>query len=207
MLSALLQKRPALNIHAQKYIELIRRLAAMNEATPEFSVLAREAWENRTLINPGERIVPSQIGCEYDVGKVIGGAVYVHVRYVLDVVPPDLLAKAGALVVGFNWMAVRYDPKKGTVRFDEAPDFDSAREPRTGYMVTVFPNGTTRNSKGSADLPSSPSDRIWHHKWMWVRDDYNGFDVAESKRWSGVWPLRIKNKSKIGTRALWEAAL
>ena len=28
---------------------------------------------------------------------------------------------------------------------------------------------------------------IYHHKWMFVDDDYNGFDIQESKRRSSLW--------------------
>jgi len=46
---------------------------------------------------------------------------------------------------------------------------------------------------------------IYHHKWLFVADDYGGFDVDESKRRSLAWmSLPDIDKSRIGRKSYWE---
>jgi hypothetical protein len=61
------------------------------------------------------------------------------------------------------------------VRFDEAPDFNDAREPHVGRWLRVSCSGK---------VTQGHSDMIWHHKWLWVRPEHAGFDVEKSRRWS-----------------------
>lgn len=129
-----------------------------------------------------------------DVGKDIGGGIYVHRKYAGAVVPADLLKKAvECLPKGFKYNAVVYNTIEYTIRFDEALNFDSAREPWPGNFIKIFPGGGM--SKGF-----SPS--IWHHKWMWVRDDYKGFDVQRSYDWSEKWLSKLKNPAS-GSMNVW----
>ena len=128
------------------------------------------------------------------VGKSIGGRIYVHRDYAKEVVPVDLMKRAvRCLPKGFKYNAVVYDINKCVVRFDEARNFDYAREPWPGNFIKVSSNGEV--SKGF-----SPS--IWHHKWMWVKDDYKGFDVAESYRWSEMWLGRLEKQAS-GSMNVW----
>jgi hypothetical protein len=69
---------------------------------------------------------------------------------------------------------MRVNLKTDEVRLDEAPDFDEAREPHPGRMFHC-----PLNARGHAS-----SDALWHHKWLWVMDDYPGFDAVESRRWA-----------------------
>lgn len=119
---------------------------------------------------------------KYGVGKLIGGQIYLHKDYALDVIPKDVWEKALKVLANtnsdFEYNCVMYDAKTGNVRFDEAPDFDTAREPVVGNTLTVKPDGTTK---------AGYSKYIWHHKWIWVKNDYQGFDVNESKAWSQKW--------------------
>ena len=136
---------------------------------------------------------------KYGVGKSIGGRLYLHKDYADGVIPSELLEKAKAMLPnGFKYNALSW--KKGQdeeLRFDEAPDFDTAREPITGDYVTV-------NVK-TGDVKQGHSDQIWHHKWQWVEPDYQGFDTQESYDWSRRWTEKIQHPS--GWRGKWEEAL
>ena len=116
------------------------------------------------------------------VGKQMGSQLYVHRNYAARVIPVNILQRATTalrkLYPDFKFNSIMLDAKTGTVRFDEAPDFDTAREPHVGKYVSIDKNNTAREGK---------SNNIWHHKWMWVMDDYDGFDVEESKKWSQTW--------------------
>lgn len=120
---------------------------------------------------------------EYGVGKKIGGSVYFHRDYVSRVVPGYELQFALNIIEqnypGFKYNCITYEKSKGKITFVEAPDFDTAREPTVGYYVSVNLN--------TGDWLGGYSAYIWHHKWLWVRDDYKGFDVKESWNWSRTW--------------------
>lgn len=119
---------------------------------------------------------------KYGVGKQMGSQVYLHKDYVGDVIPKKVWENALKVLSDadsdFEYNCVMYDTKTGNVRFDEAPDFDESREPIVGDTITVKPDGTVKHGH---------SNYIWHHKWLWVKNDYQGFDVNQSKAWSNKW--------------------
>ena len=118
------------------------------------------------------------------VGKDIGGQLYVHKDYAREVIPKDVI-KFGLykLPKDFKYNSMMWDRRRNIIRFDSVPGFDSEREPVVGEYIAVLPDGSTR--KGI-------SNYIWHHKWLWVKDDYNGFNVDESKQWSEEWLSRLQ---------------
>ena len=129
-----------------------------------------------------------------NVGKHIGGKVYAHCDYINDIVPHHILNMAVSCLPGlvkFNTFV--YDLKDKSVRFDVAADFDTAREPCAGDYVRVRVNGYL-------DIGSIVS--IWHHKWLWVKDDYKGFNVEESYNWSRTWLDKLK-KPASGSPQVW----
>ena len=119
---------------------------------------------------------------KYGVGKQMGSQVYLHKDYVSDVIPKKVWENALKVLSDadsdFEYNCVMYDTKTGNVRFDEAPDFDESREPIVGDTITVKPDGTVKRGH---------SNYIWHHKWLWVKNDYQGFDINQSKAWSNKW--------------------
>lgn len=110
----------------------------------------------------------------YGVGKEIGGAIYVHrsVEHVLGHVVDEARER---IPEGFDYQVVKFVQKTGMVSFVQSPDFDEADEPTVGEIVTVSPDGAIRRRARSAN------PEIYHHKWLFVSDDYSGFDVEESK--------------------------
>lgn len=127
---------------------------------------------------------------KYGVGKDIGGRIYMHRDYADSVIPEDVYESAKQALAeaypDFDYNCVEWSEKDGVVRFDEAPGFDTEREPIVGDYVTVNPDGTTK--KGHTDY-------IWHHKWLWVKDDYKGFNVSDSWNWSKRWLSTISGKT------------
>jgi len=133
---------------------------------------------------------------KYGVGKEIGGKIYIYKRYAFEVISrADLYNAILLLPADFRYNCLMVDRKKPyIIRFDEAPDFDTAREPHPGDFVEV--NIETK------EIRCGHSDMIWHHKWMWVDDDYKGFDVEESYQWSREWTKHITHPS--GSKRIWE---
>lgn len=139
---------------------------------------------------------------KYGVGKEIGGDIYLHRDYADMVVPSDIMDNAEAVLDSaypdFEYNCIRYSPKNGSISFQEAPDFDYAREPIVGDYITVFPDGT---------IKTGHSNYIWHHKWLWVMNDYTGFDVSESWEWSRLWLSTLQETSDGNGVARWNAQL
>ena len=135
------------------------------------------------------------------VGKQVGPQLYVHKRYAARVIPPNILDRGLKVLQrdhpDFKFNTLMLDAESNVIRFDEAPDFDTAREPHVGKVIAVFPDNTTRVGQ---------SNSIWHHKWLWVMDDYDGFDVDESKKWSELWLSKVPEVAK-GTDRTWQAQL
>ena len=119
---------------------------------------------------------------EYPVGKNIGGAIYFHKDYISRQPKElqDIYNKAiNKLPKDFNFKTIKYDYSNKNIRFEEAPDFDTAREPKVGKNITITPEGDVGKIKDS--------DLIYHHKWTWVDNDYPGFDVKKEYNWSREW--------------------
>ena len=143
----------------------------------------------------GSRIIRSK----YGVGKLIGGCIYLHKDYVDDVIPQDDYDEALDILYddypNFSFNTVKYDPAKNCISFIECPDFDTAREPVVGdYVVVYIDKGLTK--KGH-------SNSIYHHKWLWVDDDYDGFDVNKSYEWSQTWLSRLLEPADGTNQARW----
>lgn len=130
-------------------------------------------------------------------GKRVGGRIYFHKKYTSLIFSAARLHTIIEFLPNFfSFNCVMYDMKTGRIRLDEAPDFDSAREPRVGRWVSIEDNEMTEGS----------SNAIWHHKWLWVADDYPGFDVEESFEWSKTYSA-VLGKAPSGNAARWEQQL
>jgi hypothetical protein len=148
---------------------------------------------------PGESSRPARFpkrSRRYGVGKEIGGAVYVHRRY--EHVFGSACQEARKwLPSDFRYTVVKLNVATRAFSFIQVDDFDSAPEPTIGTVIAVKPDGSCRR----IEPPSDPY--IYHHKWLFVADDYDGFDVEESQARSGAWlALPEVDKSRIGRAGL-----
>lgn len=150
---------------------------------------------------PGKTVTLPRRSSQYGVGKEIAGKVYVHRDYANRL--GEVVAKAArSLPEDFEYTIVKYDTRSGAVSFIASLDFDTADEPMVGDVITVSSDGTTRRRSQRSD------PQIYHHKWLFVADDYAGFDVAASKRRSATWlALDDVDKFRIGTKSYWEASV
>lgn len=150
-----------------------------------------------SVIKRGGKIM----GHTYRIGKVIGGKVYMHIDYIDELPNPEQARIALAAVKGIKPRTLSYDPMNVIYMFNEAPGFDKHSEPAPGRSVKVEMDGDDVESVGS------PKDikQIWHHKWMWVDDNYKGFNVNDSYQWSKKWAAKISNPS--GSLRVWKQQL
>lgn len=142
------------------------------------------------------------------IGKDIGGSIYVHKNYINGhpKVPNNEYQKAIGHMRN-NYPTHEYDivkythhgNDKGSFSFIHSPDFNTSHEPISGNSVKVKPDGTTSFTKQKTD------PQIYHHKHLFVGNDYKGFDINKSKSRSEHWgSISGINRSKIGTKSYWE---
>jgi hypothetical protein len=135
-----------------------------------------------------------------DVGKFIGGDLYVH-KSAMDVLPQKEMEMAESkLPEDFEYEIVKYNAAQGSFSFIASPDWNTAKEPIVGDAYKVSRNGDVGVTKQKAD------PQIYHHKWNFVRDNYDGFDVRQSIQRSIDWYRDAKddvNMYKIGTQSYW----
>jgi hypothetical protein len=136
---------------------------------------------------------------KYGVGKQVGNTIYLH-KSVEDRLPSNILMGAlESLPVDFNYDIVKYDENNGNVTFVSSPDWDTSEEPIVGDAILIRDDGSTRYMK------QKESPQIYHHKWLFVNDDYSGFNTEESKERSSNW-LKLPDIefNKIGYKKYWD---
>jgi len=139
----------------------------------------------------------SLMGHKYSIGKVIGGKVYLHINYIDTLPDPEEAIRALEATNNVSrYRCLSYDPKTSTYMFSASPYFNSANEPTPGQAQKV-------EVEDNAFKVHTPKviNSIWHHKWMWVDDNYKGFNVKESYEWSKEWAAEISNPS--GSKNVW----
>lgn len=148
----------------------------------------------------GSRIWYSKFG----VGKQVGSKIYFH-KFVWDkIIPKDVWNRALEVLeinkLKLIWFqTVCYDFKQpNIVRFDTCPGFNLQKEPMVGHMFFVDVN--------TGIVTDKYNNQIYHHKWLWVTENYEGFDVQESYEWSKLWLSKLPETAS-GRPYLWEEQL
>jgi len=147
------------------------------------------------------------------IGKKVGTNLYIHKSAVDTLIAEELKLvnqKKKHLPVGFAYAIIKLDLSAKTASFLQSPDWDTASEPCVGDSITVKADNATSFRKATTKKV------IYHHKWLFVKDSYQGFDVEKAKRWSEYWEnhphvMRLKAdrderfKSRIGSYEYWKA--
>lgn len=141
---------------------------------------------------------------KFGVGKQIGSKIYFH-KSAWDKILPEAVWNKALEVLEINKLYIKYfqticyDFKQpNIVRFDTCPGFNSQEEPMVGHMFFVDIN--------SGIVTDKYNNQIYHHKWLWVAEDYDGFDVQASYEWSKLWLSKLPEIAS-GRVYLWEAQL
>ena len=130
-------------------------------------------------------------------GKRIGGCLYVH-RSQSWILPDTVQQTISNIVIPFSFTIIKYCKKGDQISLIECEDWDTADEPVVGRSFVISHDGKTK-------IVNPPSDPwIYHHKWMFVSEDYTGFDVSVSKARSEKWTsIKEIDCSRIGKRSYW----
>jgi hypothetical protein len=142
----------------------------------------------------------------FGVGKRIGYYLYIHKDFIhcVNLVFPlahfqyyFTILKRHYPSFASQFNCVRLDMRYQNIRFDEAPDFDHAREPHIGATIEVV-DGKCSEMKHYKS--------IWHHRWLWIKDGYPGFDVGKAVKWSQKYCAVLNEVPKSSDRT-WQAQL
>ena len=141
---------------------------------------------------------------KFGVGKRVGSKIYVALQYLSDICEEGMIKEAKMILHdhGLDYSSFKcacYDLKNSCViRFDTCPKFDVDNCPVVGWQYTVDTYfGTVKKRY---------CEQIYHHKWLWVLEDYEGFDVQKSYEWSKHW-LSLLPEVASGYPHKWEEQL
>jgi hypothetical protein len=135
-------------------------------------------------------------------GKKMGNDLYIHKNYE-NLIPniekyKELLP--GELGNDFVYTIVKYNFKDNSVSFIKSTNFDTADEPIVDDSYKVNLDGNVKYR------PKPKRDQIYHHKWMFVKPDYEGFDYQKSQLRSMNWFKNYEYDSKIiGYKDYWDS--
>ena len=134
----------------------------------------------------------------FGVGKEIGGAVYIHRAYE-DRLGVVIDHAKKHLPLTFAYDVVKLNIRTEAISFIECPDFDTIPEPSIGNVLIVDIDGNVRRRR----QPRDPE--VYHHKWLFVAEDYEGFDVEASRRRSLEWIcLDGLDRARLARRSYWD---
>ena len=153
---------------------------------------------------------------EIPLGKKIMDNIYVHKRYITEMVDkyklfprefPEMYGYAATLaeIRLEDYTILKWNEREMKMSFIYSPIFNEFMEPDIDSYVTVsIQTGkvTRRKFKIGKNRP------IYHHKWLMVEDDYPGFDVEAAKKRSILIEKVIKmfpwiDKKMIGYDNYW----
>ena len=141
--------------------------------------------------------------------KKIGGAIYIHRSNVdsLDQQQLELVWERLEQLAKTDYPCNSYEVikiKGDAVSFIECEGWDELREPIVGNAYNVKSDGSVKLTKKREKNP-----QIYHHKWMFVSDDYDGFDVEKEKEWSKKWQSVVPKglSSSLGSMDKWKKFL
>ena len=105
------------------------------------------------------------------------------------------------LIGDFDYDVIKFDMDTENVTFIECPEFEKIHEPLVGRQYLTKKNG------GKKIMPSK--GQIYHKKYMFVAENYTGFDIEAEKKRAEKYDELLKNhedkkiKNKIGYRKKW----
>lgn len=139
-----------------------------------------------------------------NVGKRIGGYVYFHRQYAKDFNVVGVIADIAKrnVFITDEYNLVKLALNGVSITLLRVPDWDKVDEPK---LTASFRYNFIDKEGDFKVYGSNPP--VYHHKWLFVKDNYEGFDVEASKRrsaWIESLPVR---KNNIGYQWQWDKIL
>lgn len=145
---------------------------------------------------------------KHGVGKEIGDNIWFHKDYVHLFLEKKLYEQLlQNLPDNYEFTILRLSESKKEVTFIQCVDFDISNEPVVGCSIKMSLAWVGEHLY-TLTKPSDTNPLIYHHKWLFVSDDYSGFDVAASKQrsleWKSVLGVNRSISSRIGRMKYWD---
>lgn len=143
------------------------------------------------------------------VGKTIGGCIYLHRQYTSRLGPEGMrIVEAASKILkeedehfANRWNIIKLDTNDQAVTFIESQDFDEADEPQVHWYIKIKDNYASHRN-------TTLGTCVYHHKWLFVDDDYQGFDVEKSfERSKKIVKIANLDTRRIGQKEYWERLL
>lgn len=149
----------------------------------------------RIIITPsGSRI---QRNKKYGVGKSVGNDIYFHKHYLecFDFAN-EITDKLSLIPSNFFFNIIRYNLKIRDISFIFSPNFLDSYFPIVSNSIKVKADNLIPEIKIKIrTFKNNPP--IYHHRWLFVKDDFGGFNVETDFKWSKLWvktPNLIPNR-------------
>ena len=186
------------NIGQEPGTQLLPDVGGVDESLHDRAPIASIDFDREDEVSDNRSAELPTRSRRYGVGKEIGYAVYLHREYE-DRLGVTVEWAKRHLPEHYDYTVVKLNQRNDSVSFIRCPHFDSEHEPAIDAIIVVSANGT-------AQRRNTPADQyIYHHKWLFVDDDYRGFDVEESKVRSKHWTSLIGvDRARIGRHSYWE---
>ena len=143
--------------------------------------------------------------------KKVGYSLYVHKSNIdellssLSVIDRDLVISimdTARMYLGLEFDIIKFDTKTRNVSLIMCSTWNTLHEPIVEDSYCFHPDFSYKVIKGGT--------KVYHNKWQFVSDDYNGFDIENAKlrtkEWNSI-PNIKKYKSKIGNKDFWYTLL
>ena len=135
--------------------------------------------------------------------KKVGSIIYIHISNIKELSEEH----QGLIKDTIEFLPLDFTPevikihKDYKISYIESRDWNTSEEPSVGDSYLVDVNGIIKLTKAKG--------QIYHHKWMFVSEDYKGFDVEKSRKRSETWDRLVPKelKCKIGYRNFWKEVI
>lgn len=107
-----------------------------------------------------------------------------------------------------DYQIIKYDWFNHKLSLIKSPDWDTANEPIVGntYVFDLSQGNDLSDTPKKIIKGRTNNPQIYHNKWMFVADDYNGFDIEKAKERTKLWnsiPNISEHKCRIGNQNYW----
>jgi len=136
---------------------------------------------------------------ELGFGKKMGSSLYIHKDY-MNELPKDILYQnLKYLPEIFDYTIIKWNKVDNSMSFIKSTGFDILDEPIIDDSYKI--------KDGIIKYRKKPNkDQIYHHKWMFVKSNYNNFNYIKSKIRSLKWYKNYNYNSKmIGYKDYWDS--
>ena len=194
-----------MNQKTEFYIDEIKEIFGKYVYRKGFFIIAQKRFQlNNDMDNLKAKASLLGLKRHKDVGKFIGGNLYIHKNYVSVLPQEEYQAALKVLkenIKYFDHTMIKYNKEKNSFSFIDSPDFDISHEPVVGNSILIKADGSLKFTAQKKD------PQIYHHKWLFVKNDYKGFEIKESLERTIMWKSEMgvnKNlSSRIGTQSVW----